>query len=195
VETEEKEETRPTRRRTWLPRIFAVVVLLAAGVFALVRLEVIGGPSPEERADTVRADLTDRMRSTLEQMPMSGHAGHGGTDAEGRPVCEARVYGYQPADAKTADEVDTVYGFHFCAVVQPKGTWDFATKFVAPLVMKLGTNPPTTQMAAATETVSYRDSVKKLMPPEYHTVALEGALEPGGMDKLRRRYEAAVAES
>jgi hypothetical protein len=105
------------------------------------------------------------------------------------------VYGYQPADAKTVDDVDTVYGFHFCAVVQPEGTWDFATKFVAPLVMKFGTTPPTVQMAGATETVSYRDSVTKLMPPEYHKVALEGALEPGGMEELRRRYEAAVAES
>ncbi|MCA2217551.1 hypothetical protein [Jidongwangia harbinensis] len=171
------------------------MVLLAAGAFALVRLEVIGGPSPEERAATVNDAITQRMTTTLEQMPATGHAGHGATDAKGTTVCGVRVYGYEPKDAKTADDVDTVYGFHMCAVAEPKGTWDFATKFVAPLIMKFDTTPPTMQMVEATETVSYRDRIFQVLPAEYQQQALTSALEPAAMAELRRRFDAAVASA
>lgn len=192
--TEQTPETEQRPRwRTWLPRIFAVAVLLAAGAFALVRLEVIGGPSPEERAATVRAALTQRMTTTLEQMPAKGHAGHGATDTNGTVVCGARVYGYDPKDAKTADDVDTVYGFHMCAVAEQKGTWDFAVKFVAPMVMKFDTTPPSMQMVESTETVSYRERITQVIPPEYQQQALTSALEPAVMADLRRRFDAAVA--
>jgi hypothetical protein len=191
---DEAAEHRP-RWRTWLPRIFAVVVLLAAGVFALVRLEVIGGPSAAERAATVRAALTQRMTTTLEQMPATGHAGHGATDTKGTTVCGVRVYGYDPKDAKSADDVDTVYGFHMCAVAEQNGTWDFATKFVAPLVMKFDTTPPSMQMVEATETVSYRDRIFQVLPAEYQQAALTTALEPAAMADLRRRFDAAVASA
>jgi hypothetical protein len=180
-------------RRSWLPRVFAVVVLLAAGVVALVRFDVVGGPSPEERAGDVRAALTRRMVTELEKMPASGHVGHGNTNAVGRPVCAARVYGYEPEDAATADDVTTIYGFHFCAVAEPKGAWDWATKFVAPMVMKLDTTPPAMEMAAATETVSYRERITQIIPPEYQAQANEGALEPEAMAELRRRFDDAVA--
>jgi hypothetical protein len=189
----ETTEAPASKRRGLVPRIFAVVVLLVAGVVALVRFEVIGGPSPEERDATVRAALAQRMTTELEKLPASGHAGHGGTDTQGTTVCGVRVYGYEPKDAKTADDVDTVYGFHLCAVAEPKGAWDWATKFVAPLVMKLDTTPPTMEMAASTETVSYRERITQIIPPEYQELANQGALEPHAMAELRRRFDAAVA--
>ena len=194
--TESTEAPAPQqRRRPWLPRVFAVVVLLAAGVVALVQFDVVGGPSPEERDATVLEALAQRMKTELERMPTSEHAGHGGADTKGTNVCATRVYGYEPKDAKTAADVDTVYGFHFCAVAVPKGSWDFATKYVAPLVMKFDTTPPSTVMVAATETVGYRDRLKQVIPPEYQAVANEGALEPDAMKDLRRRYDAAVADA
>jgi hypothetical protein len=189
----ETTEAPAPERRGRLPRIFAVVVLLAVGVFALVRFEVIGGPSPQERDAAVRSALVQRMTTELEKLPASGHAGHGGTDTQGRTVCGARVYGYEPKDAKTADDVTTLYGFHLCAVAEPEGAWDWAPKFVAPLVMKLDTTPPAMEMAAATEKVSYRERVTQLIPAEYRELAFQGALEPHAMAELRRKFDEAVA--
>jgi hypothetical protein len=181
------------RWRAWLPRIFAVVVLVAAGVVVLVRTEVIGGPTPAERTATITAELDRRMTTTLEQLPATGHAGHGAqAGAGGRTLCGTRVYGYEPEDARTADAVVTVYGFHLCAVAEPRGTWDFATKYVSPLVMRADTDPPTFQMVESTVDVSYRDRIKQLIPEHYQRLANEGALEPGDMADLRRRFDAAV---
>jgi len=184
---------RPPRWRAWLPRILAVAVLAGAGVLALVRLEVIGGPTEAERAATVTAELNDRMTTTLEKLPTEGHEGHGtaGT-AKGRTVCGTRVYGYEPENAKTAEAVKTVYGFHFCAVAEPGGVWDFATKLVAPLIMRLDREPPAFEMAAATETTSYQERINQIFPPRYQRDAREKALEPEAMADLRARYEAAV---
>jgi hypothetical protein len=184
---------RPPSRRRWLPRILAVAVLVAAAVVALVRLDVIGGPSEAERAATVTAQLNDRMTSTLEKLPTEGHQGHGAaTSAESRTLCGTRVYGYEPEDAREVKDVKTVYGFHFCAVAEPGGVWDFATKLVAPLVMRLDTDPPAFEMAAATDTTSYQDRITQIFPPRYQKDARETALEPEAMAELRARYEAAV---
>ena len=95
---------RRPRWRAWLPRIFAVAVLLAAGAVVLVRTEVIGGPTAAERTATVTADLNRRMTTTLEQLPSTGHEGHGtATSAESRTICGTRVYGYEPADANSSN--------------------------------------------------------------------------------------------
>ncbi len=185
---------RPPRWRAWLPRLLAVAVLLAAGGLALVRLDVIGGPTEAERTAAITTELNERMTTTLEQLPAEGHHGHAAaaTTAQSRTVCGTRVYGYEPFDAPDADAVDTVYGFHFCAVAEPGGTWDFASKLVAPLVMHTDRQPPTFEMASATEQISYHDRIKQIIPPRYQQLAREGALEPQAMADLRARFEAAV---
>jgi hypothetical protein len=184
---------RPPRWRAWLPRILALAVLAAAGVVALVRLEIIGGPTDAERAATVTAQLNDRMTTTLEKLPTEGHQGHGtATTGESRTVCGTRVYGYEPENARDVDAVKTVYGFHFCAVAEPGGVWDFATKLVAPLVMRLDSDPPAFEMAAATENTSYQERINQIFPPRYQKDARETALTPEAMAELRSRFEAAV---
>lgn len=189
-----EEAARRPRWRIWAPRVFAVVVLLAAGVLALVRLEVLGGPSPAERTADISAELTRQMVTTLEQTPAAHHHGHGAeAGAQARTICSARVYGYEPEAAASVDEVETVYGFHLCAIAEPGGAWDFAPKLVAPLVMHTNDGAPTFEMVEATETVGYRDRIKQLIPERYQKLANEGALEPGEMADLRRRFDAAVA--
>lgn len=185
---------RRARWRVLLPRVFAVVVLVAAGVVVLIRTEVIGGPTAAERTAAVTAALHRRMTTTLEQLPTTGHQGHGAAVGAGsRTICGTRVYGYEPADARSAGDVDTVYGFHLCAVAEPGGAWDFATKFVSPLVMRADTEPPTFQMVEATTDVSYRDRLRQLIPQRYQAPAEEGTLDPEVMADLRRRFDAAVA--
>lgn len=190
------------RWRRWLPRVVAVAVLVAAGVVLLVRLDVLGASaessesSAQERSAAVTAELTGRMRTILEQMPPQQHKGHGAhtstAGAQAKTVCGVRVYGYEPAAAATADEVVTLYGFHLCGQAEPGREWQWATKLVAPLVMRLDTRPPTVEMAEATAEVTYRDRVKQLIPPQHQKLALEGALTPDEMADLRRRYDAAA---
>ena len=185
----------PARRRAWLPRILAVVVLVVA-VVTLVRLGV--GRSEEQSPDGIRADLVQRMTTVLEQSP-SAHAGHGGhvagpgsSAAPTRTVCGSQVYGYEPADAATAEDVVTVYGFHMCGVAEAGVPWDFATRFVAPLVMRFDTNPPTVQAAESSADVTYQERVKQLIPAQYQELAAQSALEPDAMAELRRRYDEAA---
>jgi hypothetical protein len=191
---------KPSSRRRWLPRIIAIAALIAVAVVLLVRLDVIGGsgePSAAERTEAVNAELTRRIVTHFEQTPATEHQGHGGAkvgtdDRPAKTVCEARVYGYEPETAATADEVDTVYGFHMCGMAEPGRPWDWATKMVAPMVMRFNTQPPTVEIAESTEKVSYRDRVKQLIPERYQKQAFEGALTPDDMAELRRRYDDAA---
>jgi hypothetical protein len=185
----------PVRRRAWWPRILAVVVLVVAAV-TLVRLGV--GRSAEQSPGSINDQLVQRMTTVLEQTP-AAHQGHGGHQANSaasaapaRTVCGARVYGYEPADAATADDVVTVYGFHMCGVAEAGVPWDFATRFVAPLVMRFDTDPPTVQAAESTADVTYQERIKQLIPVQYQQLAAESALEPDAMTELRRRYDEAA---
>jgi hypothetical protein len=180
------------RRRWFLPSVCAVAVIAVAAV-VLVRLDVIGGSSASP--GPVSDQLARRMATVLEQLPPEQHDGHGGHAGTGhepaKQVCAARVYGYEPASAATVDDVVTVYGFHLCGLAEPGRPWDWATKSVAPLVMRFDTEPPTVTMAEATPDVPYRERVEQLIPARYQRLALEGALEPKALADLRRRYAAA----
>lgn len=186
---------RPARWRGWLPRILAVAILVAAAL-TLVRLGVGGAsePTAEQRSATVKAELTRRMATILEQSPQAhqGHGAHGTATAKATTVCGARVYGFEPGTAASADAVVTVYGFHMCAVAEPRQDWQWATKFVAPLVMRFDTTPPTIQMAESTKEATYRERIDQLIPAQYRQLAVEGTLEPAEMDEFRRRYDDAA---
>ena len=184
------------RRR---PQVFVVASFLAAIVVLLVWLDVVGRASDSSSARgpvAITAALTERMRVTLEQLPPEQHEGHGGHVGTAGPpsplVCGTRVYGYEPADAPTVDDVVTVYGFHMCAIAEPGRSWDWAMKLVAPLVMRFDTRPPTVQIAESANGVSYRDRVKQLFPARYQKAAFEQGLEPAELAELRRRFEAAA---
>jgi hypothetical protein len=186
----------PTRRNRLPLIILAVTVLIAVAAVVLVRFDVLGAESASGSATTVDAELARRMTATLEALPPEQHAGH--TDAAeagaapARTVCAVRIYGFQPTTAATADDVDTAYAFHFCAVADKGRQWDWATKLVAPLVMKFDTDPPTIQMAESTAKITYRDRVKQLFPDPYEKMAFEQALTPEQMTDLRRRYDEAA---
>lgn len=196
--SESSAPSEPPRWRRWLPRIIAVAVLGAVAALLLVRLDVIGGggSSAARQSSAVDAELARRMTTTLEQMPFTQHQNHGGHlvggDQQVKLVCAARVYGYEPATAATADEVVTVYGFHMCGVAEAGRPWEWAMKLVAPLVMRFDTRPPTVQMAEATAEVTYQDRVRQLIPEQYQQLAFEGALSARAMADLRRRYAAAA---
>lgn len=149
------------------------------------------GPPLSPQAVAVRAELVRRMTTLLEKLPLEQHEGHGGgVGGKVTAVCGARVYGYEPATATSADDVVTVYGFHMCGLAQPGLPWERAMKMVAPLVIRYDTRPPKIRMAESGAGVSYRDRVKQLFPAKYQRSAFEEALGPAGMAELRRRYTA-----
>jgi hypothetical protein len=187
----------PTRRNRLPLIILAVTVLIAVAAVVLVRFDVVGGEaSAAGSTSTIDAELSRRMITTLEALPAGEHAGHGDAAEPGatpaRTVCAVRIFGYQPTTAATVDEVKTVYAFHFCGVADKGRVWDWATKLVAPLVMKFDTRPPTIQMAESTAKITYRERVKQLFPDPYEKMAFEQALTPKQMSDLRRRYDEAA---
>src|SRR5690242_11906247 len=183
-------------RRNRLPLVILVAtVLIAVIAVVLLRFDVVGGKSESGSAGTVETELTRRLTATLEGLPAGQHAGHGNVQAGATPartVCAVRIFGYQPSGATGVDDVDTVYGFHFCAVADKGRQWDWATKLVSPLVVKFDTDPPTIEMAEATATVTYRERVQQLFPDPYEKMALTQALTEEQMTQLRRRYDEAA---
>lgn len=185
----------PGRGRVLRAQVLVLATLVALVVGVGLWLKIGDGPDPEG-PEEIAAALAERMRVVLEGLPAQEHEGHGGpaggSGGSAVTVCGTRVYGYEPADADATAEVVTVYGYHLCGVAEPGRTWDWAPKLVAPLVMRLDTQPPSVQIAAATDTVSYRDRVRQLIPPRYQKTALEEALGPKEMADLRRRYDLAA---
>ncbi|MEV4754975.1 hypothetical protein AB0J86_07665 [Micromonospora sp. NPDC049559] len=174
--------------------VWVAVVLLAVSTTAVVLLRTQDAAG---RPEDLRGQLTTRLVALLEQLPPDQHQGHGhhaGASPGPAPtvVCGVRVFGFEPADATTVSAVDTVYAFHFCGVAEQGTPWDWAVKLVGPVVVGLTTNPPSVQVAQATETVSFRDRVQQLFPERYREDAVNESLGEEGMRDLRRRYEKAA---
>jgi len=96
-------------------------------------------------------------------------------------------------DLLTAHEaVQTAYGFHLCGVAEPNRPWDWAVKLVGPVVVSMATDPPTVQVAEATNEVSFTDRVGQLFPERYQQEARQESLGEQRMTELRERYDQAA---
>ncbi|MGC4852134.1 hypothetical protein ACLQ24_01765 [Micromonospora sp. DT4] len=175
--------------------VWVAVILLAVSAGAVVLARRAGS---EEKPADLQAQITARMRTTLEQADpgQHNHAGHGAQQvaAEGKPpvICGVRVYGYEPTDAAALADVRTVYGFHLCGVAEKKRPWDVAAKLTGPLIMDMSTNPPGIQVVEATADVMFVDRLREMFPDKYEELALEEALTQSEMADQRRRYDAAA---
>lgn len=173
----------------------AVTLLVSAGVVV-----VVSRSGPAEQPTDLRAQLTNWMRTTLEQTDPGehNHAGHGGgqgaADRTEKPpvICGVHVYGYEPADVTNLADVQTVYGFHLCGIAEHKRPWDVAVKLAGPLIMDMSTQPPGIQVVEATADVRFVDRLREMFPDQYEELALKEALVPSEMADLRRRYDAAA---
>lgn len=177
--------------------VWVAVILLATAAGAAVLVNSAGAKvEPAE----LQAQIVTRMRTTLEQTEPEQH-NHGGhtaqqaaTEGEGQPdvVCGVRVYGYEPAQAASLADVQTVYGFHLCGVAEQNRPWDVAVKLAGPVIMNLATEPPGIQVVEATADVKFVDRLQQMFPEKYAQVALKEALADSEMADLRRRYDAAA---
>nr|MDT0657015.1 hypothetical protein [Micromonospora sp. DSM 115978] len=187
----------PTGARPWYRNrfVWVAVILLLVSTGAVVLVSSLGGGAGQPT--DLRGQLTARMKTVLEETDPALHQGHGdhATTADGAEVpviCGARVYGFEPTDARTVTDVDRVYGFHLCGIAEPNRPWDWAVKLVGPVILEMDTTPPTVRVAESTENVSFRDRVIQMFPPQYHEAAFSEALTEQDMLDLRNRYDAAA---
>lgn len=177
-------------------RFVWVAVILAASAGAVVLVNSTG--SKAEPPD-LQAQIVSRMRTTLEQTDpgQHNHAGHNvqqvAADGAKPPVvCGVRVYGYEPTQATVLADVQTVYGFHFCGVVERKRPWDVAVKLAGAVILDMTTEPAGIQVVEATANVTYVDRLREMFPDKYAQLALKEALPDSEMADARRRYDAAA---
>jgi Flp pilus assembly protein TadG len=171
--------------------VWVALILLAvsAGAVALAR--------PAAAPVDLAAQLTTRMRSTLEQVDPGqhnhgGHAAAATTSAKPAVICGVRVYGYEPAEVKALADVRTVYGFHLCGVAEPKRPWDVAVKLAGPVILDMSSDPPGIQVVEATADVMFIDRLRQMFPPKYAELAQKEALAEAEMSDLRDRYDKAA---
>ena len=189
-------DAQPETRRWYRNRfVWFAAILVLASTTAVALVNTVGA-SPD-RGNELRGQLTARMLTILEEVDPDQHHGHGEhvnqeTAAKAAVICGAQVYGFDPADATALPDVQRVYGFHLCGIAEPNRPWDWAVKLVGPVILEMTTEPPTVHVAEATGTLSFRDRVMEMFPPEYHEEALGESLDPEAMQELRRRYDSAA---
>lgn len=172
--------------------VAVVLLVTAAGVIVL-----LNSPSTEAKSADLQGSIATRMRTTLEQSSpeQHQHAGHQVQEASGEApevICGVRVYGYEPAQASSIAEVQTVYGFHLCGVAEQKRPWDVAVKLAGPVILTMSTDPPGIQVVEATEDVKFADRLQQMFPEKYLQLAQTEALSESEMSELRRRYDEAA---
>lgn len=180
----------PPRRRTRVRWIAVAVVVVVAAALALV-LRVTGS-SGSSRPPTLANQLADRIAVVLEQSTPADHHQHGhhsigdANVTKSPTVCAVRTLGFEPATAKTAAEVRTVYAYHFCALVEAGRAWDFAQKLSGPMKMQL-TEPPKIEVVEPGP--GFQDRTRSLIPAPYQEEALKELLADGQMRDLRKRFD------
>jgi hypothetical protein len=177
-------------RYVWLA--LALVVALGT-LFVVYRAGVFGGQAGTDRPADLRTQLSARVINVLEQMPAEDHGHHGDVTADAagaKLVCGVNVYGTNPADADSIDEVAQVYGYHMCATPQRGLEWILSYKLTGPLVVTLAADPPTVTVAEGG--TGYRDRVRAIIPAQHQEKAYNGSLTAEDMAELIRRYDEAA---
>lgn len=165
-----------------------VAVVAAAAVALLFRVVAASGDEGEDLTD----QLADRVVRVLEGSSLEQHAEHGHKFEEGaRAVCVAEVFGFDPPDATTAAEVDTIYAHHACAEVGTGFGWPDAIRAAEPLALELTTDPPTVVLPSAAlppdPGAGYDGKIRAVIPEPYQEQAFADAGHL--LEDLRQRFE------
>jgi hypothetical protein len=179
------------RRRVMRWAAAAATTVVATGV-------VIGGvllatdPSLEEQ-------LARRTIAALQRAdPTVATHGHNQpanpnrrTDIDGHElVCVAKVFGHDPTNATTVDDVRVIYAHRTCAAIGPGLAWPASIRETGPVAIRLGIPDalvlPEKALPEQTD-ASYADRIRAVIPTRYHDQALAYAdfVDPTVADELQ----------
>lgn len=170
------------RRGWWLiPEIAAFALLLA---LAVPFLSSGGGQSG------LQAAAAERGSRLLEQASPAEHHSHGHIVAgEDAVLCGIDVFGVDPPSATIIDDVQTVYGYYFCAVGRPGIPYLESSRSDGPIVVQL---LPAPYIQIAQHGQGYQDRVRAMMPDQYEQYCFNGLPDDSVAREVRRRYEREV---
>jgi hypothetical protein len=168
---------RAPRQGWWLaPELAALAALLVVSIPFLS-----GAPGSK-----LNQEIGRRAAQLIEASSPEEHRGHGHTVAgEDKVFCGVDVFGTEPREPRTADEVRMIYGYYFCAI-GPKGmTYLDSSRSDGPVVVQLS-NPPVVQIAG--HGAGYEDRVRAMMPDEYEPLCFGGLRNDAVAADVRRRF-------
>lgn len=186
----------PSGGRSWYRNRFVWVAVILLVVSATTVALVRGGGS-EGTPEEVREQLDVRLLTLFEEIKPEQHHGHGElvnqvNEESSKVVCGVRTFGFEPKDATRLADVDRAFAFHLCGVAEPNKPWDWAVKLVGPVIVGMTTEPPTVEVAQATDEINFPDRVRQMFPPEYQEIAIKEFISKEQMAELRRRYDDAA---
>ena len=164
------------RRGWWLgPELAAVAALLVLSIPFL-------STAP---AAALTQDIGRRAAQALEVSTPEEHRGHGHEVASvDHVVCGVDVFGTEPREVRTADEVTIVYGYYFCAVGPDGKPYLESSRMDGPVVIRL--TPPVIQIAR--HGAGYEGRVRAMMPDEYESRCFGGLRNDAVAADVRRRF-------
>ena len=175
---------RPGRRRLWW---LAAEILVLAVVVVLLILNLAAGSPQGGGPGDLRAAAAERAAQFLEQASPAEHHDHGHEVAvQDRVYCGVAVFGVDPSAAGIIDDVETVYGYYFCAIGGPGVPYLESSRSDGPIVVHLA-DPPSIQIAAPG--ADYQERVRAMMPDQYEELCFGGLPDPTVAEEVKRRYE------
>src|SRR5262245_49390489 len=157
----------------------AAIAVVAAGVVVAGAMLAADPSLDESLARRVVAAL-ERADPTVE--PVAGH-GHNTpknpnrrTDIDGfELVCAAKVFGHDPPDATSVDDVRVVYAHRTCAAVGPGLVWPESIRETGPVAVRLGIPDSLVlpeKAMVTTEDAKYADRIRAVIPTRLQQKAL-----------------------
>lgn len=177
-------ESPPGRRRRWWLRW---ELALVAGI-VLVALPFLGSFSSGLNAEAAAA-----ASAAIEKVSPAEHHNHGHeVTAEDTVICGVHVFGFEPTTASAVAEIETVYGYYFCAVGQPGTRYEDSGRSDGPVVVRLGPHPV---VSIAAPGAGYPERVRAMMPDRYESQCFAGLPDHSVAAGVKERFLATVTAS
>jgi hypothetical protein len=166
------------RRGWWL--VPEVIVIAVLALLSVPFLASANGPA------SLQQQIAARAAAIIENETPAEHHAHGhevtGND---KVICGVALFGTEPAEVKTVDEVQVVYGYYFCAIGSPGVIYMESSRSDGPVVVHFGANPTVT---IAQSGQGYADRVRAMMPDQYEDRCFRGLPDPTVAQRVQDRY-------
>lgn len=136
--------------------------------------------------DGLRFEVGEAAARLIEQASPAEHHEHGHVvGADDKVICGVHVFGTEPANPATVDEVSVVYGYYFCAMGSPGTPYLMSSRADGPVVVRFGPPPVVTIVRSGP---NYAERVRALMPDEYEDQCFGGLPDDAVAARVKARY-------